>query len=91
MLTSYLQRNKVLFNATQLMKGKMMKVIKFVSTPEDKYYQQQYVLDDGSHILISDKWGTDYMQHGKIVPQKNHRVRYAMNQALQSFLKSQAV
>jgi len=69
---------------------KATQVTKVVQTPEDKFYQTQYIFDDGSYILVSDKWGKDYFQHGKNVPGKNRLVIYAMNQALANYLKKQA-
>ena len=67
-----------------------MKVTQQVEITDSNFYKTQYILDDGSYILVSDKWGNDYFQHGKNVPGKNHRVRLAMKEALQRFLKNQA-
>jgi hypothetical protein len=65
-----------------------MQVIKAVYSSEDKYFQEQYVMDDGSHVLVSAKYGKTFMQHGKNVPQKNHRVRSTMNEAVARYLKN---
>jgi hypothetical protein len=62
-----------------------------VSKLENNVYHTQYILDDGSSILLSDKYGKVYMQHGRCVPNKNHRVIYYMNQELNSFLKKQEI
>ena len=60
-----------------------------IHTPNDNVYQTQYILDDGSMILVSDKYGKTYMQHGRCVPGKNRRVIYRMNEELARFLKKQ--
>ena len=62
-----------------------------VNKLENSSYHTQYVLNDGSSILLSDKYGKVYMQHGRCVPNKNHRVIYYMNQELNTFLKKQAI
>ena len=54
-------------------------------------YHTQYILNDGSMILISDLYGKMYMKNGKCVPNKNYKVIYYMNQELNSFLKKQAI
>ena len=46
------------------------------------------VLILGKWNLISDKYGKTFLQHGKNVPQKNYRVRYAMNEAVTRYLKN---
>ena len=62
-----------------------------IKLTDSKIYQTQYILNDGSMIFVSDKYGKTYMQHGKCVPTKNHRVLYRMNQELNNFLKKQGV
>lgn len=62
-----------------------------VNKLENNVYHTQYILDDGSSILVSDIYRKVYMQHGKCVPNKNHRVIYYMNQELNRFLTTQAI
>jgi hypothetical protein len=62
-----------------------------VNKLENNVYHTQYILDDGSSILLSNKYGIVYMQHGRCVPKKNRRVIYYMQQELNRFLAKQAV
>jgi hypothetical protein len=62
-----------------------------VNKLENNVYQTQYILDDGSMILVSDKYGKAYLKNGKSVPNKNWKVLNYMNEELQRFLKKQTV
>ncbi len=54
---------------------------------ENNIYQTQYILDDWSMILVSDKYRNAYLKNGKSVPNKNWKVLNYMNQELECFLK----
>lgn len=51
-------------------------------------YHTQYILNDGSMILVSDLYGKMYMKNGKCVRNSNQKVIYYMNQELNNFLKN---
>ncbi len=57
---------------------------------DNNMFQTQYILEDGSMILVSDKYGKAYLKNGKSVPNKNWKVLNYMNQELQKYLNKQA-
>ena len=61
-----------------------------VNKLENNVYHTQYILDDGSMILVSDTLKKVYMQNGKCVRNSNQKVIYYMAQELDRFLAKQA-
>lgn len=61
-----------------------------VNKLENNVYHTQYILDDGSMILVSDTLKKVYMQHGKCVKNSSQKVIYYMNQELERFLAKKA-
>jgi hypothetical protein len=58
---------------------------------ENNVYHTQYILDDGSMILVSDKFKKVFIQNGKCVRNSNQKVIHYMSQELDRFLAKQAV